>query len=157
MTSIEVYEQDGIQKTNSKNVADVFNKPHRDVTKAIRDLDCSDEFRARNFSQSSYLSKQNKKLSCIEMTRDGFAFLCMGFNGKKAASFKEAYISEFNRMADALNDISSRINRLTIEGKKITELGCEWSKLGHEVNRAKKKHKQASDALMNEVQLKLDI
>lgn len=32
------------------------------------------------------------------MTRDGFTFLAMGFTGAKAAQFKEAYISEFNRL-----------------------------------------------------------
>ncbi|WP_440867560.1 Rha family transcriptional regulator [Symbiopectobacterium purcellii] len=32
------------------------------------------------------------------MTKDGFVFLIMGFTGKKAAAFKEAYIAEFNRM-----------------------------------------------------------
>ncbi|WP_395842570.1 Rha family transcriptional regulator, partial [Edwardsiella tarda] len=27
-----------------------------------------------------------------EMTKDGFVFLVMGFTGKRAAAFKEAYI-----------------------------------------------------------------
>ncbi|MGK5614918.1 Rha family transcriptional regulator, partial [Proteus mirabilis] len=30
--------------------------------------------------------------------KDGFIFLVMGFTGKKAVQFKEAYIAEFNRM-----------------------------------------------------------
>ena len=34
----------------------------------------------------------------VEMTRDGFTFLVMGFTGAKAAQFKEQYISEFNKM-----------------------------------------------------------
>ena len=157
MTSIEIYEESGVQKTNSKNIAEVFGKTHRDVVRAINNLDCSPEFRERNFAQSSYLSAQNKSLKCIEITKDGFAFLCMGFTGKKSAEFKEAYISEFNRMADALNSISDRINRLSSEGEKIKELGTEWARLGHEVNKHKKKHKEASELLMSEVQLKLDL
>ena len=56
-----------------------------------------------------------------------------------------------------LNSISNRIERVSTEGKKITELGKEWSSLGHEVRRAKKEHKQAINSLMNEVQLKLEI
>ena len=32
------------------------------------------------------------------MTRDGFTFLVMGYRGKKAARFKEAYIRRFNEM-----------------------------------------------------------
>lgn len=157
MTDIEIYEDGGVQKTNSKNVADVFGKTHRDVLRDIKKLDCSEDFRARNFAQSSYISKQNKELQCFDMTRDGFAFLCMGYTGKKAAVFKEAYILEFNRMADSLNSISNRINKLSIEGKEIKELGREWSSLGHQVRRAKNEHKEATRLLMSEVQLKLDI
>ena len=157
MTDIEIYSDKQEIKTNSKNISDVFGKIHRDVLRDIKKLDCSDEFRVRNFAQSSYISEQNKELPCVEMTKDGFTFLCMGYRGEKAAKFKEAYIDEFNRMANSLNAISNRVNKLSIEGKKITELGKEWSSLGHEVRRAKKEHKQATSSLMNEVQLKLEI
>ncbi|WP_258549008.1 Rha family transcriptional regulator [Thalassospira profundimaris] len=34
----------------------------------------------------------------FNMTKDGFTFLVMGFNGAQAALFKERYIEEFNRM-----------------------------------------------------------
>ncbi len=37
------------------------------------------------------------------MTKDGFIFLVMGFTGKKAAAFKEAYIAEFNSMEASLS------------------------------------------------------
>ncbi|HCM1919319.1 TPA: Rha family transcriptional regulator, partial [Salmonella enterica subsp. salamae serovar 28:r:e,n,z15] len=33
---------------------------------------------------------------------NGFVFLVMGFTGKKAAAFKEAYIAEFDRMENEL-------------------------------------------------------
>ena len=36
------------------------------------------------------------------MTRDGFTFLAMGFTGKVAAQFKEAYINAFNEMEEKL-------------------------------------------------------
>jgi Rha family phage regulatory protein len=157
MTDIKIVQKDNSQITNSKNVADVFGKSHRNVTADIKKLDCSDEFRALNFQHSSYLSKQNKRLSCIEMTKDGFAFLCMGYTGKKAAKYKEEYISEFNRMAETLNSISSRINKLEIEGREIKKLGREWSELGREINKSKKDHVEATNKLMDEVQLKLEI
>jgi hypothetical protein len=32
------------------------------------------------------------------MTKDGFMFLVMGYRGKKAATYKEAYIERFNQM-----------------------------------------------------------
>ncbi|HHL2105229.1 TPA: Rha family transcriptional regulator [Escherichia coli] len=43
------------------------------------------------------------KLPCYQITRDGFAFLAMGFTGKRAAQFKEAYINAFNQMEKQLS------------------------------------------------------
>lgn len=90
--------KDGQPVVNSLKVAEKFNKAHRDVLKAIRNLDCSSEFILRNFAQSSYTNKMNKTVPCYLMTRDGFSFLCMGFTGKEAAKWKEAYIKAFNQM-----------------------------------------------------------
>ncbi len=46
-----------------------------------------------------YIHPQNKQeYPMFEMTRDDFTFLAMGFNGKKAAEFKEQYIGAFNKM-----------------------------------------------------------
>lgn len=88
-------------KTTSRLVADIFGKRHDDVIKAIRNIECSDDFRLRNFAESEYLNAQNKIQPMYELTFDGFTFVVMGFTGAKAAAFKEAYIAEFNRMRDA--------------------------------------------------------
>lgn len=47
-----------------------------------------------------------RKLPCYQITRDGFAFLAMGFTGKRAAQFKEAYINAFNQMEKQLSNPS---------------------------------------------------
>lgn len=85
-------------RANSLLVAEMFEKNHKEVLRDVTNLYCSDEFRGRNFALSSYKSEQNKKLPCYDMTRDGFTFLAMGYRGKKAAQFKEAYIKRFNEM-----------------------------------------------------------
>ena len=41
--------------TTSLLVADKFDKNHKDVLKAIRNLSCSDEFHKRNFAPMNYL------------------------------------------------------------------------------------------------------
>lgn len=84
--------------TSSLHVADHFGKPHRDVLTRIRALDCSPEFSERNFSLAEYIDSQHKNRPYYRMTRDGFTFLCMGFTGKQAAKWKEAYINAFNQM-----------------------------------------------------------
>ena len=156
MSNIEIYKEGYQHKTTSKNVADVFKKDHRHVLRDIKNLDCSDEFRESNFGLSSYTSSQGKVLPCVEITKDGFTFLCMGYRGDKAAVCKEAYINEFNRMTNELNSISSRVDCLSIEGKEIKELGKDWSRLGHQVRKAKNEHAEAVNELMKEVQIKLE-
>ncbi|EFB6519397.1 peptidase [Escherichia coli] len=98
---------DGQAVTSSLAVADFFSKRHDDVLKKIRILDCSPEFCARNFAETSILVRQpnggTRKLPCYQITRDGFAFLAMGFTGKRAARFKEAYINAFNLMEKSLS------------------------------------------------------
>lgn len=89
--------------TSSLAVADYFTKRHDDVLKKIRSLDCSPEFTARNFAVSDYTDASGRKLPCYNITRDGFAFLAMGFTGKRAAQFKEAYINAFNQMEKQLS------------------------------------------------------
>lgn len=98
---------DGQAVTSSLAVADFFSKRHDDVLKKIRILDCSPEFCARNFAETSILVRQpnggTRKLPCYQITRDGFAFLAMGFTGKRAAQFKEVYINAFNQMEKQLS------------------------------------------------------
>lgn len=86
----------------SREVAADFGKRHDDVLKRIRSVECSEAFRLRNFAESSYLNAQNKPQPMVEMTRDGWAFLVMGFTGPRAARFKEAYIAAFNKMEATL-------------------------------------------------------
>lgn len=94
--------------TSSLAIANFFSKRHDDVLKKIRTLDCSASFTARNFAVSEYTDCSGRKLPCYHITRDGFAFLAMGFTGKRAAQFKEAYINAFNQMEKQLSKPSSR-------------------------------------------------
>lgn len=98
--------------TTSLQVAEVFNKLHRHVLRDIRNLECSSIFQESNFGLSFYHSKLlnggYKKQPMYYITRDGFTFLAMGFTGKIAAKFKEAYINAFNEMERKLSGITVR-------------------------------------------------
>ncbi|GAJ65799.1 TPA: Rha family transcriptional regulator, partial [Edwardsiella piscicida] len=105
---------DGKAVTTSQAVAEYFIKRHDNVLRSIDSLECSPEFRLLNFKETSYQRENPNGGTGIgtkyyEMTKDGFVFLVMGFTGKKAAAFKEAYIAEFNRMeAQLLQKTTSR-------------------------------------------------
>ena len=106
-----------VPKTTSLVVAKFFGKRHSDVLRTISKLDCSDEFSLRNFAQSDFVDERGRVRQMASMTKDGFIFLVMGFTGKQAARLKEAYINEFNRMSDALNQ---RQNSLMYQYNKVS-------------------------------------
>ena len=91
--------------TDSLTISHVFNKEHRRVMQDIRELGCSKEFRQHNFVQSSYLNSQNKEMPKYYMNKKGFTLLVMGYTGKEAMKFKEAYIEEFEKMEEKLKSI----------------------------------------------------
>lgn len=94
---------DGQPTTTSRNIAETFGKDHKAVVERIRQLECSEAFRSANFSAHPYVNEQNgQTYTEYRITRDGFAFLCMGFTGAKAAQWKERYIATFNKMAERL-------------------------------------------------------
>ncbi len=116
--------------TTSLKVAEVFGKNHQHVLRDIRaisqrksapsDIDNGTstvammatvgdpiaEFSQSNFGQRKYTyeagKNQQREADMIEMTKDGFMLLVMGYTGEKAMLFKIAYIAEFNRMAERL-------------------------------------------------------
>jgi Rha family phage regulatory protein len=86
---------------SSLDIAKNFGKSHKDVLKALKNLECSNEFAERNFALTSY-EVNNRKYPCYLITRDGFSFLVMGFTGAEAAKWKEKYIKAFNKMEKAI-------------------------------------------------------
>lgn len=93
-----LYERNGRVFCSSRQVSGEFGKEHYNVLRDIDDMDCSVEFTALNFEVSKYKDGSGKWNKEYLMTKDGFVFLVMGYRGKKAARFKEAYIRRFNEM-----------------------------------------------------------
>ena len=103
--------KDGQVVTTSLRVAEIFSKRHSDVLRDIRELDCSEDFHKRNFASmlktTQLGNNATRKDPYYLITRDGFVFLVMGFTGKTAAKFKEAYIRAFNVMEERLRRMQS--------------------------------------------------
>ncbi|HJB15183.1 MAG TPA: Rha family transcriptional regulator [Candidatus Blautia excrementipullorum] len=89
---------------SSLDVAETFEKNHRDVMESIRNIESvisTAEFSAL-FYLDSYKASNGKMNPMYLMTRDGFTLLVMGYTGEKAMQFKIAYIKQFNAMEKAL-------------------------------------------------------
>ena len=101
MTNLVTIDRDRIV-TDSETLARTFGRRHKNVLQAYDRLKCSEEFIRLNFQPVEFLDAKGELRRRVTMTKDGFVMLAMGFTGPKAAAFKEAYIKEFNEMADAL-------------------------------------------------------
>ncbi|MFW2098486.1 Rha family transcriptional regulator [Acinetobacter sp. ULE_I057] len=102
-----VSNENGEAKTTSYAVAEVFKKRHADVLRAIKNMKCSPRFRERNFAlcfENNEL-QNGKPQKFYQMTKDGWMFLVMGFNGEKADLIKEQFIDAFNWMASQLSQV----------------------------------------------------
>lgn len=90
--------------TSSLQVAEAFEKNHKDVLEAIRDKMSTAENSAllEMFYEDTYVAGNGKRNKMYYMNRDGFTFLAMGFTGKKADEFKLKYIEAFNQMENSI-------------------------------------------------------
>lgn len=126
----------GNDVTTSLIVAQVFGKRNSDVLRDIRNLNCSDDFRERNFALMVIMKELPQggaqKTEYYEMTKDGFSFLVMGYTGSKAGEFKERFINEFNRREALLKDddyilmrsqqiLQKRVENLQAENKRLEQ------------------------------------
>ena len=96
--------QDGEVFTTSRQVAELFEKEHRNVLRAIRLLECDEEFTALNYELTDFIDKNGDSRPEYLISKDGMVFLVMGFTGKKAAQFKLLYIRAFNWMMEQLHE-----------------------------------------------------
>lgn len=108
--------------TSSLLVAKEFGKAHAKVMRDIENLNCSDEFRLANFGDSYFKNEQGREFPMVTMTKDGFSFLVMGYTGKKAARFKEAYINAFNKMELEIRSSIKPKSQLEILQMSINQL-----------------------------------
>lgn len=126
-TNIIIFEKDNKSQTSSLNIAAVFGKNHKSVLRAIRNLECSEDFIRRNFAPVEYIDEKGESRPYYEMTKDGYSFLALGFTGKDAAEWKEKYIAKFNEHAEEvlenrewnLRKASAEWQAARLEGKTI--------------------------------------
>ena len=108
--------------TSSLQVAEVFQKNHRDVLKAIDDLkEGVAENYADLFYEDTYTHPQNKQeYRQIIMTKKGWTLIAMGFTGKKATQFKLDYINAFDEMEEMLKKSQPKLPTDPMEILKLT-------------------------------------
>lgn len=100
--NVIVYQRDGQPAVSSRDVAEQFEKEHRNVIQAIKNLIAEKSALTPMFIEDTYTAGTGKKYPMYYMNRDGFTLLAMGFTGKEALTWKLKYIQAFNMMEEKL-------------------------------------------------------
>lgn len=88
---------------SSLQIAEDFNKQHKHVLDATKNLVAENSAAKSWFYETTYESR-GKQYPMYLMNKDGFTFLVMGFNGKLANEWKIKYIQAFNAMEQQIKD-----------------------------------------------------
>lgn len=138
-SEITINNDNGTLTVSSLQVAEDFEKEHRNVVQAIEELKKGvAEKSADLFIESSYQHPQNKQTyKCYNLTRDGFSLLVMGFTGKKALEWKLKYIEAFNLMEQKIrerySDISPQLQFLIDMERKQKQLEKKQEELENKI------------------------
>lgn len=88
----------------SLDISENFEKEHKDVLEAIRNLTAENSAVKAMFFSSTYTNERGREYPEYLMNRDGFSLLVMGFTGKQALTWKLKYIDAFNKMESNINN-----------------------------------------------------
>ena len=113
----ELYEKKHVPFCSSLQVAEAFEKTHKNVLRDIgvlsgqQKLDETEsnqlkiepvntiaDFFKDNFKKTNYTDARGRKQPMYLMTKNGFMLLTMGFTGEKAMRFKIEFIRRFDEM-----------------------------------------------------------
>ncbi len=102
MNNIILSTQNGEPVASSRQIAESFEKNHRDVLRAVDNLKEDVRNFAQMFFETTVPDSYGREQRAYLMNRDGFTLLAMGFTGKAALEWKLKYIAAFNEMEKKL-------------------------------------------------------
>ena len=157
-----VFEKEGKFFTDSLMVSSIFEKEHSKVLDSIKKILETGEIDDADFSVISYQDKIKRTQYKYLISKNGFALLGMGFTGDKALKFKIAYIKQFNKMEEALKELSAReVMALTLQSldeqdiKLFNQIKQESDSIKFETHQALEIQKQELDKKIKELDKKV--
>ena len=102
MNNLTIINQNGKLVTDSREVAEVTNKPHNDLMKSIRTyieyLGQGSFSHSDFFIESTYFNSQNKEQPCYLLTKKGCDMVANKMTGEKGVLFTATYVTKFDEM-----------------------------------------------------------
>jgi len=118
----QIFLRGGSAFTDSRHVAERFQKQHKDVLRAIENLiDMRPDLAGTSFHRSSYSTpiQGDRRFACYEMDKRGFSLLAMGFTGKEALDWKIKFFDAFTMM-------EAQLAAFQDEDEDLAEAAASW-------------------------------
>ena len=127
MDKLQVINHNSIDAVDSREVAQMMEKPHNDLMKSIRNycdaLTAGDFSLSDFFIPSNYVDSTGRRLPCYLITRKGCDFIASRMSGKRGVQFSARYVCAFDDMrkqADAAQmEIMLRMESCKIQKAKL--------------------------------------
>lgn len=115
INTVEINNENGVLTVSSLQIAENFEKEHRNVVQSIENLTAENSAVKNLFIESTYINERGRSYKSYNITRDGFSLLVMGFTGKKALEWKLKYIEAFNLMEKKIKELAIQQDSYMIE------------------------------------------
>lgn len=95
----------------SMEVAEMVNKKHKELLRDIRKY-CDQLIESKIalnefFTESTYITENNRTAPCYLVTKKGCEFIAHKLTGQKGTEFTARYINRFHEMEEGINIISA--------------------------------------------------
>ena len=125
MKELTVINKNGVLLTDSREVAEMIGKEHKNLLRDIQGYikvieDSSKLSRQDFFIESTYQNSQNKTQPCYLLTKQGCEMVANKMTGEKGILFTAEYVKRFNIMEECIKE-AVKENEYTLEDK-ITKL-----------------------------------
>ena len=107
MKELTIRDYNGVNVTDSKEVAEMIGKKHdkllRDIRGYIEIISHSPKLESENFFiESEYFNSRNQKQPCYLLTKQGCEMVANKMTGEKGILFTAEYVEAFNKMEQSI-------------------------------------------------------
>lgn len=118
-----VFKSGNEAETDSRRVAKAFGKLHKDVIRAIENLECPADFAKRNIALCYEINElaNGKPVKYYRLSESGAMLLIMGFTGSEAIKVKLAFIEAFKEMREQIANYREYCELMALRDAKFAE------------------------------------
>ena len=115
MNQLTILTQGNQQVVDSREVAEMVGKQHKDLMRSIREYSTTiEKSTERNFAlsdfflESSYKDSTGRELPCYLLTRKGCDMVANKMTGEKGVLFTAAYVTAFEQMREHIRSCKTK-------------------------------------------------